>query len=119
MTPLWYWIAFHAALVVLLGAEFALSRVLHDARRKAVWAVSLWALVAVGFGALLVKPYGTSGATQYLAAYVLEQSLSIDNLFVFLMLFRIFRIPDAGQPKVLFWGVAGAMVMRGLFVAAG
>jgi tellurite resistance protein TerC len=119
MTPLWYWIGFHAALVVLLALEFALARKLHDARRKSMWAVSIWALVAVAFAGLLVRPYGMNGATQYLASYVLEQSLSIDNLFVFLLLFRLFRVPENRQPKVLFWGVAGAMLMRGVFIAAG
>jgi tellurite resistance protein TerC len=119
VTPLSYWVWFHVGIAVLLAAEWLLARRVQEPRRKAVWAVSLWALVAVGFGAVLAKPYGTSGATEYLAAYVLEQSLSIDNLFVFLMLFRIFRVPESRQPKVLFWGVAGAMVMRGAFVAAG
>jgi tellurite resistance protein TerC len=118
-TSLSYWIGFHVALVVLLALEFALARKLHNPRRKALWAVSGWALVAVGFAGLLVKPYGESGATQYLASYVLEQSLSIDNLFVFLLLFRLFRVPEARQSKVLFWGVTGAMAMRGLFIAAG
>ncbi len=119
MTPLSYWIGFHVALAVLLALEFGLSRLVRDARRKAIWAVSLWALIAVGLAALLVKPYGSNGATQYLASYVLEQSLSIDNLFVFLLLFRLFRVPENRQPKVLFWGVTGAMVMRGVFIAAG
>ncbi|WP_263377478.1 TerC/Alx family metal homeostasis membrane protein [Granulicella paludicola] len=119
MTPLSYWIWFHVALAVLLALEFGLSRLVRDTRRKAIWAVSLWALVAVGLAGLLVRPYGSNGATQYLASYVLEQSLSIDNLFVFLLLFRLFRVPENRQPKVLFWGVTGAMVMRGLFIAAG
>jgi tellurite resistance protein TerC len=119
VTPLSYWIWFHVALAVLLALEFGLSRLVRDTRRKAIWAVSLWALIAVGLAGLLVKPYGSNGATQYLASYVLEQSLSIDNLFVFLLLFRLFRVPENRQPKVLFWGVTGAMVMRGLFIAAG
>jgi len=62
---------------------------------------------------------GGTASVQYLAGYALEQSLSIDNLFVFLLLFRFFRIDRVRQPRVLFWGVAGAMVMRGLFVAGG
>ncbi len=119
MTPLSYWIWFHVALAVLLALEFGLSRLVRDTRHKAIWAVSLWALLAVGLAGLLVKPYGSNGATQYLASYVLEQSLSIDNLFVFLLLFRLFRVPEKRQPKVLFWGVTGAMVMRGVFIAAG
>jgi len=66
-----------------------------------------------------VPAYHAAGATQFLAGYALEETLSVDNLFVFLLLFGLFRIPAARQPKVLFWGVAGAMVMRGAFIAAG
>ncbi len=58
-------------------------------------------------------------ATQYLAGYAIEEALSIDNLFVFLLLFRAFRIQEQGQPLVLFFGVAGAIVMRGSFIALG
>ncbi len=119
MTPLSYWIGFHAALVVLLGAEYLLHMAVPAIRRKAMWATGLWLAATLGLAALLVRPYGASGATQFLAGYALEQSLSIDNLFVFLLLFRLFRIPEVRQPKVLFWGVAGAVVMRGAFVAAG
>jgi tellurite resistance protein TerC len=63
--------------------------------------------------------YGATGATQYLAGYAVEQVMSLDNLFVFLLLFGLFRIPPSKQPKVLYWGVAGAVVLRGLFVAGG
>jgi tellurite resistance protein TerC len=119
LTPLSYWLWFHAALAVLLAAEWVLAHRLRDTRRKALWATALWVTAAVGFAAVLVRPYGVAGATQFLAGYALEQTLSIDNLFVFLLLFRLFGIAEARQPKVLFWGVAGAMVMRGAFVAAG
>jgi tellurite resistance protein TerC len=119
MTPLSHWLWFHAALVVLLAAEWLLAHRLRDTRRKALWATALWVTAAVALAAVLVRPYGTAGATQFLAGYALEQTLSIDNLFVFLLLFRLFGIAEARQPKVLFWGVAGAMVMRGAFVAAG
>ncbi len=119
MTPLSHWIGFHAALLVLLGVEWLMARRMQNARRKAMWAIGLWLLATLGLAALLVKPYHAAGATQFLAGYVLEQSLSIDNLFVFMLLFRLFQIPDTRQPKVLFWGVAGAVVMRGLFIAAG
>jgi tellurite resistance protein TerC len=119
VTPLRYWIGFHVALLVLLGAEYLLHLAVPAIRRKAMWATGLWLAATLGLAALLVRPYGASGATQFLAGYALEQSLSIDNLFVFLLLFRLFRIPEARQPKVLFWGVAGAMAMRGGFVAAG
>ena len=107
MTPISYWIGFHLALLALLGAEYLLHLAFPNTRRKAIYAMLLWVTAAVGFAALLVRPYHAVGATQFLAGYVLEQSLSIDNLFVFLLLFRLFRIPEARQPKVLFWGVAG------------
>jgi tellurite resistance protein TerC len=69
--------------------------------------------------ALVLPRFGSQGSVQYLAAYAIEEALSVDNLFVFLLLFRAFRIPEQRQPKVLFWGVAGAIVMRGAFIAAG
>ncbi len=119
MTPLRYWIGFHAALAALLVAEYLLHMAVPEIRRKAMWATGLWFAASLGLAAMLVRPYGAAGATQFLAGYALEQSLSIDNLFVFLLLFRLFRIPEVRQPKVLFWGVAGAVVMRGAFVAAG
>jgi tellurite resistance protein TerC len=119
LTPLSHWIWFHAALVALLGVEYLLHLAVPDTRRKAIYATALWVTASLAFAAVLVRPYHTAGATQFLAGYVLEQTLSIDNLFVFLLLFRLFRIPEARQPKVLFWGVAGAMVMRGAFILAG
>ena len=119
MTPLSYWLGFHLALAALLVVEYALHRLVPDAHRKALYACLLWITASLVLAALLLKPFHLSGTTQYLTGYVLEQSLSIDNLFVFLLLFRLFRIPAARQPKVLFWGVAGAMLMRGAFVAAG
>ncbi len=119
MTPLSYWIWFHAALVALLGVEYLLHLAVPNTRRKAVYATALWVTASLALAAVLVRPYHVLGATQFLAGYVLEQTLSVDNLFVFLLLFRLFRIPAARQPKVLFWGVTGAMVMRGAFIAAG
>jgi len=107
------------ALLALLGAEYLLHRAVPDTRRKAVYATALWLVAALGFAAVLVRGYHVAGATQFLAGYALEQTLSADNLFVFLLLFRLFRIPQVRQPKVLFWGVAGAMIMRGAFIAAG
>ena len=119
MTPFSYWIYFHLALVILLGVEYALHIAVPDTRRKAIYAIILWTTAALVLGAVLVRHYHAVGSLQYLAGYAIEQALSIDNLFVFLLLFRLFRIPAARQPRVLFWGVAGAMLMRGLFIAGG
>jgi tellurite resistance protein TerC len=119
MTPLSYWITFHVALVALLGLEYLLHLAVPDTRRKAMWATVMWTGAALGLAAVLSRRYHVAGATQYLAGYALEQAMSLDNLFVFLLLFRLFRIPAGKQPRVLFWGVAGAIVLRGLFIAGG
>lgn len=119
--PLRFWIGFHITLLILLAAELVYARRsrAHHARRTAVVASTVWIVAALGFGAWLREALGAVSAVQYLAGYALEQSLSIDNLFVFLLLFRAFAIERQREPKVLFWGVAGAMVMRGLFIAGG
>ena len=122
-TPISYWIGFHLALLFLLAVELVYARRqirLHrDPFRTAIAATTLWIAAALAFGLFLHFSMGTAGSLQYLAGYALEESLSVDNLFVFLILFRIFRIEPAHQPKVLFWGVAGAILMRGLFIAGG
>jgi tellurite resistance protein TerC len=118
-TPLPYWLWFHLALVVLLAVEYLLHRAIPDPRRKAIVATILWVAAAGVLAAAVLPRFHALGAQQFLAGYALEESLSIDNLFVFLLLFRLFRIPPIRQPKVLFWGVAGAIVMRGAFIAGG
>jgi tellurite resistance protein TerC len=119
MTPISHWIFFHVALVALLGVEYLVHLAVPDMRRKAIYATVLWVGAALVLAAILVPQYHVAGATQYLAGYALEQALSLDNLFVFLLLFRLFRIPAVRQPRVLFWGVAGAIVLRGAFIAGG
>jgi tellurite resistance protein TerC len=119
MTPIPYWLYFHLALLTLLGAEYLLHLAVPNAHRKAVLATILWTSAALAFALILLPRYHATGATQYLAGYAIEQTLSADNLFVFLLLFSLFRIPPARQPKVLFWGVAGAILLRGAFIAGG
>jgi tellurite resistance protein TerC len=119
MTPISYWIYFHVALVALLGAEYLLHLAVPDIRRKAILATGMWVAASLALAAILSRTYHAEGATQFLAGYALEQALSLDNLFVFLLLFRLFQIPASRQPRVLFWGVAGAVLLRGLFIAGG
>ena len=119
MTPLSYWITFHVAIVALMGLEYLLHVLVPDARHKAMAAIGMWVAASLGLAVLLVPRFHAVGATQYVAGYALEQAMSLDNLFVFLLLFRLFRIPAVKQPKVLFWGVAGAIVLRGAFIAGG
>lgn len=122
-TPLADWIGFHLALVCLLGAEFIFAtrrrRLGHSPQHTAIVVTAVWTAAALAFALFVHRLLGGTASVQYLAGYALEQSLSIDNLFVFLLLFRFFRIDVPRQPRVLFWGLAGAMLMRGLFIAGG
>jgi tellurite resistance protein TerC len=123
------WIAFHLAMLALLVAELIFSRwgliqLAPEARarrqhRNAIVATIMWVAAALVFAAWVFHRQGSASAVQFLAGYTIEESLSIDNLFVFLLLFRVFSIPPAFQPRVLFWGVLGAIVLRGAFIAAG
>jgi len=119
--PIGYWIGFHVFLVALLGVELAYSRLRGRAKAysTAVAATSLWVAAALALALFFLRTFGSLPATQYLAGYAIEQSLSADNLFVFLLLFRTFKIEPTRQPRVLFWGVTTAIVLRGAFIAAG
>ncbi|GAC1358541.1 MAG: TerC family protein [Acidobacteriaceae bacterium] len=127
-TPLSHWLGFHLLLLVLLSAEFLYARrranrppLRSEAteHRTSLVSTILWVGAALGFSAFVYLTLGPQSTTEYLAGYAIEESLSIDNLFLFLLLFRLFRIEPTHQPRVLFWGVAGAIVMRGAFIAAG
>jgi tellurite resistance protein TerC len=120
-TPVSYWVGFHIFVVVLMGLELVYTRSQPTGKRHAtsVAATILWVGAALAFAGFVLWAMGTAAATQYLAGYAIEEALSIDNLFVFLLLFDMFRIQPERQPVVLFWGVAGAIVMRGAFIIAG
>jgi tellurite resistance protein TerC len=120
-TPISHWIGFHVFIFVLLGMELIYARRQgpEKTHSTSIAATILWVAAALAFALFLFNTMGSESTTQYLAGYAIEESLSIDNLFVFLILFRVFNIEPGYQPKVLFWGVAGAIVMRGAFIAAG
>jgi tellurite resistance protein TerC len=120
-TPLSHWIGFHLFILALLAAELVYSRNRgkSQVQSTAVAATIIWVTAALAFAAFIHHTLGSESSIQYLAGYAIEESLSIDNLFVFLLLFRLFQIETAHQPKVLFWGVLGAIIMRGAFISAG
>jgi tellurite resistance protein TerC len=122
-TPLSHWIGFHLVLLLLLAIELVYARrqarLKRDPHHTAIAATTLWIAAAIAFALFVHHTMGPIASVQYLTGYVLEESMSADNLFVFLLLFRLFQIDHAHQPKVLFWGVAGAILMRGLFIAGG
>jgi tellurite resistance protein TerC len=126
VTPASYWLGFHLFVAALMALELVYVRAQRRRygarevlRSTSVAATLLWVGAALAFAGFIFRAMGSEPATQYLAGYAIEEALSIDNLFVFLLLFRAFRIQDANQPLVLFLGVAGAIVMRGAFIAAG
>jgi tellurite resistance protein TerC len=120
-TPISHWIGFHVFILVLLGVELLYVRYQGPSKTQStsVAATILWVAAALAFALFLYRSMGSLSATQYLAGYAIEESLSIDNLFLFLLLFRLFKIEPAHQPKALFWGVLGAILMRGAFITAG
>src|SRR5512144_2242386 len=87
-------------------------------RRAVAWSIG-WALLGLGFALFLLVWKGRDPAEEYVAGFLIEKSLSIDNLFVFALVFAYFAVPAASQRRVLFWGIAGAIVLRGIFIAAG
>ena len=115
------WVAFLAGVLVLLFIDLRMaSRSEKEATfREAIgWSV-FWIVLSLGFGAFVWLHYGGQQGLEFFAGYLLEKSLSVDNLFVFVLLFRSFAIPPAYQHRVLFWGVLGALLLRGSLIMAG
>jgi len=120
-TPISHWIGFHLFILALLAIELIYVRYQGPTKvhTTSIAATILWIGAALAFAFFIFRTLGSHSTTEYLAGYAIEESLSIDNLFLFLLLSRIFKIESGNQPKVLFWGVAGAILMRGGFIAAG
>jgi len=114
------WAGFLVAVVVVLAVDLKISaRDQSSTFREAVWWSVFWIVLSVGFGFFVWFRYGGEQGLEYFAGYLLEKSLSVDNLFVFVLLFRSFAIPPRHQHRVLFWGVLGAIVLRGTLILAG
>jgi tellurite resistance protein TerC len=117
----WTWVAFGAFVVVLLLVDllvFAGRAESLSFRRAIVWSV-FWSLLGVAFAGALWWWQGREPAGEYLAGFLIEKSLSIDNLFVFALIFGYFAVPVAFQRRVVYWGIVGAIVLRGVFILAG
>ena len=119
--PLTYWIGFHAVVLLLLVIDLVvLGRKREGPRFRTalVWTIFLIVL-ALGFAAFVLHAQGRERALEFISGYVLEGSLSIDNLFVFLVLFSSFGLTVGQQHRALIYGVLGAIVLRALFIVAG
>jgi len=115
------WLGFGVLVVGVLALDLGVGQRSDRAmpvREALRWSV-LWIAVAVLFGVGINARLGGAKALEFFTGYVVELSLSADNIFVFLMLFTYFRVPDPYRHKVLLWGILGALVMRGVFIAAG
>ena len=118
---IWTWIAFNAFVLGMLALDLGVfHRDAHEVtvREAGVWS-AVWVALALAFNLGLYIAWGSEPALQFLAGYLIEKSLSVDNIFVFVMLFSYFAVPAKYQHRVLFWGILGALVMRGLFIAVG
>ncbi|MCM3302175.1 TerC family protein [Streptomyces pseudogriseolus] len=118
--PFWLWIVFVAIVIASLAIDLFAHRSAHviEFREAAAWSAG-WIGLAVLFGGVVFLVVGTDAGVEYTTAWLLEKSLSVDNLFVFALIFSYFQVPRAYQHRVLFLGVLGALVFRGLFLAAG
>ncbi|WP_137145467.1 TerC family protein [Mycolicibacterium sp. CR10] len=120
VVPLWGWVALTAAIAVMLAVDLFLHRDNHviSFREAAVWS-AIWIAAGLGFGAVVWWAYGGEVAGTYYAGYLIEKALSVDNVFVFALIFTYFAVPERYQHKVLFWGVVGALLFRLVFIFVG
>lgn len=121
VAPPWLWVSFIVGVVVLLIVDLSLfGRSGHaPTRRIAIIESACWIAVGLAFNAWFWWTYGSTLGLEFLTGYLVEKSLSVDNLFVILLIFASLRIPAATQHRVLFYGVLGAIVLRAIFIIAG
>ncbi len=115
------WVTFNAFVLAMLAVDlFVFHRHAHDVRptEAAVWS-AVWAAMALTFALGLYWSDGREVALTFLTGYLIEKALSVDNIFVFVLIFSYFQVPPRYQHRVLFWGILGALVMRGGMIAAG
>src|ERR1044071_9010241 len=120
ITP-WHWVGFIAIVIVFLALDLGLfHREAHVVSfREALCWTAVWVTLALGFAAALIPLRGQEKALQFFTGYFVELSLSMDNVFVIALIFTHFRVAPQFQHRVLFWGILGALVMRGLMIWLG
>src|SRR5215470_8586280 len=119
-TPL-HWIGFISFVLVAVALDLGVfHRKAHkiSVKESLVWSV-VWITLALAFGLWILHGYGRRPALEFFTGYLIEKSLSVDNLFVFLIIFRVFAVRDEYQHNVLAYGIVGALLMRGIMIAAG
>jgi tellurite resistance protein TerC len=116
-----FWILFNAFVIVMLVLDLGVfNRRAHSVGfREALGWSAIWVALAAGFAVFVYFWHGRPASLEFATGYLIELSLSVDNLFVFLVIFRYFRVPNELQHRVLFWGILGALITRGAFILAG
>jgi len=119
--PLWAWIGFFVFIAAMLALDLGVfQRDAHEVKMKEalVWC-GVWFTLAMAFNVLIWSWRGSELGQQFLASYLIELCLSVDNVFVFILVFAYFKVPSRWQHRVLFWGIIGAVVMRAVFILVG
>lgn len=119
--PLWIWITFNLFILIMIIIDLF---ILHDRQKvigvkQALMMSAMWMALALVFNYGIYYFSGKEAALNFLTGYLIEESLSVDNLFVFIVIFKYFKTPKEYQHKVLFWGILGAIIMRAIFIVFG
>ncbi len=118
---IWFWIAFHVGVFIAIAIDLFSFK--HRGRELSMRAAALrsgiWIAVSLGFNAIVWHWQGADNGLDFLTGYLIEYSLSVDNIFVFVLIFRYFRVPQRSQHRVLVWGILGALAMRGAMIWLG
>jgi len=117
---LWMWLSVVGLILVMLLIDLFAHRKAHEiaVKEAAIWS-AFWVATGIGFGVLVWNFFGAEYGQQYFAGFLIEKSLAVDNVFIWAIIFTSFAVPRKYQHRVLFLGVLGALVFRGIFIAAG
>ena len=121
MDQIWLWVGFNAFVLAMLALDLGVfHRSAHEVSIKeaATWSAA-WVVLALAFNSGVFYFMGEQAALEFLAGYLIEKALSVDNIFVFVLIFSYFRVPPKYQHRVLFWGILGALLMRGVMIGLG
>jgi tellurite resistance protein TerC len=120
-TPIIFWILFNAFVLLMLALDLGVfHRKTHEVSiKEALTWTFIWISLALVFNAIIFYWRGRQQALEFFTGYLIEKALSVDNIFVFILIFTYFQIPSKYQHKVLFWGILGALIMRVIFIFAG
>jgi len=120
-TSIWFWLAFNAGVIIALALDLVQFK--HRGRELSIRAAAhrtlIWIALSLLFNLLVWKIRGPEKGLEFLTGYVIEYSLSVDNIFIFVVIFQYFQVPGMAQHRALVWGIVGALVMRGIMIFIG